>query len=680
MQRCHPVPLNFELETLNLKPQTRNLILIILGGFALRLFRLGAQSLWYDETVSAVLARKSTAALIAHTARDIHPPGYYLLLHNWRALVGDTEFALAFFSVIFGVLLIVTVFALAKRLAGAPAAQWTAALVALSPYNLWYSQEVRMYTLGAWLGMLAVIFALMAFAPELISTRPQKASQRRWAIGYALIAALGLYVLYYFAFLLIALNIFLLIILWRRRKFVPWLVANFGAVILYVPWIPVAWRQATQPPVPPWRSVVPLGDILLESWNALSVGESIHPAQIWWALVLTAALFAVGLAALKRPAHQWLLPTLTFAPLGIIIAAPLVTGSPLYHVRYLFTYSPPFYIVLGMGLAWLWRRRRTVAVFSAGVWLAASVWAIAELHTNPRYAADDLRGAVAYLQEKWRPGDVILVNAGYAYTALRVYFSAPVDGYLRLTDFDPQTSPHNPYAPLVLETGTVDGDPALGWGDPQSDFYAMSTGETIAALKRVQGKYPRIWMLRAYDTVTDPQKVIRRWLAENTRIVDDISIAGPSFFRVQAFDTGAQPNPPYVLDATFGGKLHLRGIVPLGRQYRPGETIFVTWWLDVRADMSADAPVAVSLKLWDAQGELAAQVDEWAAGNRFFSPQWRVGDAIRYPMRLDVPETLPAGQYWLDLIFYRTNTGEPFTVDETGKTTVTLGQVEIVGK
>lgn len=439
----------------------------------------------------------------------------------------------------------------------------------------------------------------------------------------------------------------------------------------------MAWRQATHPPVPPWRSAIPLGDILLESWNALSVGESIQPAQVWWALAVTAILFLLGIAALRRPAPRILLPTLTFAPLAIIIAAPLITGSPLYHVRYLFTYSPAFFIILGAGLAWLWARRRALAATGAGLWLAASGWAIAELHTNPRYAADDLRGAVAVLEEKWRPGDVILVNAGYTYTALRVYFSAPVGGYLRLTDFDPQTD-RNPYAPLVLETGTVDGDPALGWGDPRSDFYAMSTAETIAALEQVRQTFPRIWMLRAYDTVTDPQGVIRQWLAENTRPVVDVPVAGPSFFRVQAFDTGAKPNPPQPLDATFDGKLRLRGIVPLGQQYHPGDAIFVTWWLDILEDISADAPLAASLKLWDAQGNLAAQVDEWPAGNLFFSPQWRTGDTLRYPMRLDLPPNLSPGQYWLDLIFYHSDTGEPLPVDGAGKSAVTLGQIEIV--
>ena len=135
-------------------------LILILVGFALRLYRLGADSLWYDETVSALLASKRIPDLIAHTAHDIHPPGYYLLLHLWTRLAGDTEFALAFFSVVFGLLLISLTCALARRLMGRAVALWATLLVAISPFNLWYSQEVRMYTLGAALGLVTLWCAL----------------------------------------------------------------------------------------------------------------------------------------------------------------------------------------------------------------------------------------------------------------------------------------------------------------------------------------------------------------------------------------------------------------------------------------------------------------------------------------------------------------------------------------
>jgi len=64
------------------------LVVILLVGTALRLFRLGADSLWYDETVSTYLAGSPIAELIRHTAGDIHPPGYYLLLRGWLLLAG----------------------------------------------------------------------------------------------------------------------------------------------------------------------------------------------------------------------------------------------------------------------------------------------------------------------------------------------------------------------------------------------------------------------------------------------------------------------------------------------------------------------------------------------------------------------------------------------------------------
>ena len=74
-----------------MRPQLRErsaLGLILLAGVALRLYRLGADSLWYDETVSTFLAGSRLPDLLRHTAGDIHPPGYYILLRGWLVLMG----------------------------------------------------------------------------------------------------------------------------------------------------------------------------------------------------------------------------------------------------------------------------------------------------------------------------------------------------------------------------------------------------------------------------------------------------------------------------------------------------------------------------------------------------------------------------------------------------------------
>ena len=171
-----------------MRPQLRTrsaLGLILLAGAALRLYRLGADSLWYDETVSTFLAGSRLPELLRHAAGDIHPPGFYILLRGWLVLMGyptghadahgiGLEFSAAFFSLFFGVLLIALVYALARRVANDQVGLIAALLVAFSPYNIWYSQEVRMYTLGAALGVL-VVYALLQ-----IANRKSQIANRRW--------------------------------------------------------------------------------------------------------------------------------------------------------------------------------------------------------------------------------------------------------------------------------------------------------------------------------------------------------------------------------------------------------------------------------------------------------------------------------------------------------------------
>jgi mannosyltransferase len=712
----------------------RGVWLIILGGFALRLYRLGAQSLWYDETVSAYLASQSIPDLIAHTAHDIHPPAYYLLLHLWTRLAGRSEFALAFFSLAFGLLLIPLCYALARRLIGRPVAVWAALLVAISPYNLWYSQEVRMYTLGAALGLAALWCALGIVADR----RPaeDKPARRRYYLYYILAAAAGLYVLYYFAFLLVVLGLSIAGWLAVRRRFRPlraWLLTQLGVLLLYLPWLPIAWRQATDPPVPPWRSFIPLDRIAVEAWTALTFGQSVQPGQVWPALIVAALLFGLGLiyqisnhgdqtsparpglsartgwlaparpglraggratsnfqlptSNLPRPARRsrggqppisnLFLATYTFAPLALIGLVSLVT--PLYHVRYLFTYAPPFYILLGAGLAWLQRRAWPVAALAALVVLGGSAFSIRELHTNPRYAADDWRAAVDFIAQRWRPGDAILVNAGYAYTGFATYYDGPIAGRLRLTDFQPAAWPAD--RPLVLQTGIVGGSPDLGWGDPASDFYATTQADTIAALARVTQAFPRIWVLRIYDTVADPGGSIRDWLAANTTPFEDRLFAGESYMRVQGFMSPAQPGPPGGVETALEKGMTLAGwqSPPSGAAGSPLDVVL--WW---RAAAPPGADYAVSLKLWgtgspgsEGSAGLAAQQDEWPLGSLLFTSAWPPGRLIRHPMRLMLPAGLPPGRYWLNVEMYDPVTVRPLSRQDGQGTSISLGPVTV---
>ena len=531
------------------------LLLILLGGTVVRLFRLGADSLWYDETVSTFLAGSPLLELIRHTAGDIHPPLYYALLRGWLLLMGygsgradpagiGLEFAAGFFSLFFGVALIALAYALARRVADGRVALVAAAAVTVSPYSVWYSQEVRMYTLGATLAAV-VVYALlravqasdsppgakasglrggsllkqadnMQYATPALLKGPARSAgtsvrnphSRIWWTVYALAAAAGMYTLYYFVFLLVPANLWALLrvmtkdegrkakrgmpIPHRISRLRPWFRANLLAFALYLPWLLIAIRQVLDPPVPPWRTPpAPLAAVI-ESWNALALGQS-APLWLWPVLVLILVVYIFGLVALRsgrQKSADALLFLATFGPLALILLLSLVT--PLYHVRYLFTTSTAFYVVAAAGLVWIWDQRRLAAGVIAGCWLIAVALTLLAFWFDPLYRSDDHRTAVRDLQSRWRPGDVVLVNAGYAYPPLYTYWNGPIGQHSRLTEPLPQ--PRDDGALVAVTTGHVDGAAGpggeLGWGDPRSDFFAMPAEGRRAATGRPLRRVP----------------------------------------------------------------------------------------------------------------------------------------------------------------------------------------------
>ena len=676
------------------------LAVTVLLAFGLRLYRLGAESLWYDETVSVHLAGKSLPALVAHTAGDIHPPGYYLLLHAWTRLASSSDLAVAFFSLIFGVLLVALAYWLGAKVYGLRAGVLAAFLVAVSPYNIWYSQEVRMYTLGAALG-IGVLGAVL-----FLVSRPTARMRvhLRWLAVYVVCGALGLWSLYYFAFLLVAVN--LMVGGWwlvgRRRQrrasmgwLGRWMLAQAAILLLYAIWLPTAWRQATEPPVPPWRGLVVLGDVLLETWSALSLGQSVLPGGFWLALLLFGALFVLGL--FHRPARtrsaqsgvvlgpgeawsvRWLLVGYLTLPALLIYLASFVT--PLYHVRYMFTYSTVFYIIVGAGLAWLFQWWRVVGWLLLVVVVVFSGISFQAYHTEPLYASDDHREAVRFLAEKWRPGDAILVNAGYAYPALEAYWTGdPIAWRGRLvTDGTSSWAEVTSPGPVVVQAGSVDGSPTLGWGDPDSDFYAMSRAEASDALSRLFADFDRVWVYRIYDTVTDEEGYIRDWLDGHGIQFHDQMFGGESNLRLQGFVTERDPLVGATVrdgDTLANGSLGLVASSALPSAVEVGGHLDLALVWEVGAQPADDAILFAGL--FDDAGSRWAQTDEHPLGPLYHARDWAVGEKVRTPIRIRVPAGTPLGPYQLEVGWYRFVNGQPVWLPWTSGDRLPLGDVEVV--
>ena len=654
----------------------------ILLGFAARLFQLGAESLWYDETVSVHLARLPTPMMLTHTAGDIHPPGYYLLLHGWQWLTAPTlahglEFLFAWPSLFAGMLLLALTYALGRRLFDARTGLVALWLAAANPFQLWYSQEVRMYTVGAALALLTLWAALCML---------DRRRTTLWLVVYAVSAAVGLYTLYYFAFWLTAVNIVTLVLLWRAdanrtAQLGGWLAAQAGALLLFAPWLPIALRQVREPPVPPWRTpwstFADFISDLTETFGAQLTGQS-PPLQVYWPwalLVITMLLaFIIWIgrdADPRRRRHAALLMAVIFLPLVQLYGITWL-ATPIYHVRYLFLYAPIFLLIPAAWIAAAWKARPLWAASALALWLGVSAAAAIHFWLNPLYRADDHRTAVAQLAAAWRPGDVILANAGWIYPVLTTYWPQAVVGVegaappplialQRISDYaqdmDVQTERFT--RPQIVRTGSIDGAPSLGWGNPASDFFAASNDATTIALEQIARAAHRIWHYRLYDTVSDPDGMIRQWLADHTDLRAEAPISGRDFGMVQLFTTrrpsegSLSPSP-----VCFEKLLCLDDYQQIKRTATAGAYVYAPQSWRALQPLSS---FAASLRLYDDADRLAAQAD---APFQPATSDWQTDVAQPQVWALPVGVSTKPGDYALAMVVYRQEDGSALSLPD----------------
>ena len=99
---------------------------LLLVAFCLRVYRLDAQSVWFDEGWSWYLAGLPLGQMAQVTAADRSPFVYYALLHGWTGLAGDSEFALRYLSVCADVVAVALVVALGRALSRDGRQAWLA--------------------------------------------------------------------------------------------------------------------------------------------------------------------------------------------------------------------------------------------------------------------------------------------------------------------------------------------------------------------------------------------------------------------------------------------------------------------------------------------------------------------------------------------------------------------------
>jgi 4-amino-4-deoxy-L-arabinose transferase-like glycosyltransferase len=204
--------------------------LAVVTGVVLRTLRLGRESLWFDEGYTAWMVSHSPREIIRLILADTAPPLYYLIVHFWTQIFGDSEAALRSFSAVCSLLTLLLGIGIARRMLRNPAAVVAAAwLMALSFLQVWYAREARAYAL---MGLLGV-------ASFDILQRHLASHHRRWLIALVLVIATEMYTHNMMAPYALAVMLAWLILPSDhpfRRRIVEIILVIAASFVLYLPW------------------------------------------------------------------------------------------------------------------------------------------------------------------------------------------------------------------------------------------------------------------------------------------------------------------------------------------------------------------------------------------------------------------------------------------------------------
>ena len=403
-----------------------------IGAFlALTLTRLTTASIWFDEAYSAYLTRYNFADLTHYTAIDVHPPLYYYLLKGWTSIFGDSVAAYRSLSVVLGVVALVLIYCLVKKLFGRKAASLATFLVAISPMFVRYGTETRMY-------MLVVTIAVAA---TLVFHKLLHSTKKRWAVLYGLLICLGMWTHYFTAVVWLSHWVYRYIYLRRHdlrgrqlaRVYFDrnWLLAHGLAIACYLPWLPVALRQMSGLGGGFWipsLTINTLSDYLsqfLMYQNGGDIGG--------WLVVMV--LGVVVLAAwLGYRMHRQssgsqrdnllLIMTIAFAPVALLFILSLPPLTPMFIDRYLLTAL--VFLAILMGLIIILSRRQLWAVAGLTVLLIGcfcfGIYNVYRLGTYGNFSSGSLaKDLMARIQSDDASDVPIVVGESYSYYEMSIY-------------------------------------------------------------------------------------------------------------------------------------------------------------------------------------------------------------------------------------------------------------------
>lgn len=356
------------------------LLIILLIAFGLRLINLN-QSLWLDEAAQALESARPLSQQLNIIA-DFHPPLYHIFLHFWM-LLSSSELWMRLPSVFLGVGSVLLLIRISNSLNFKNASFLSGLFLAISPFAIWYSQEIRPYIFFTFFSLLSTYFFF----------------NRSWT-WYTLTSIITIYTSYFAPFLFLSHTVYIFIL--AKKELKNFLLSLSLTVLSFLPWIPSFISQlkvGTGGIFRGWTEVVSIDTtkVIPLTLAKFIFGRGSIDNNLLYILILlpVAIIFLYSSVVLSKEKRNWELLTLFFIP---FLAVTLFTSIiPVAAPQRLLFILPYFLLILAVSID---KMPPIAKYFCILIVIATSLLGLGQYYIDERVQREKWREAVEYIEKK----------------------------------------------------------------------------------------------------------------------------------------------------------------------------------------------------------------------------------------------------------------------------------------
>ncbi len=379
------------------------LIAVLLVAVFMRLPFLSS-SFWLDEAAQAI--ESSRPLWQQHRiAWDFQPPLLHYVTH-FMLYVSNTEWWLRLTSVAAGLGSIVFLYTLLRKKVSTPIAILSSGLVAIAPFHIFYSQELRPYALAGFFAVASWYFLIQAI---------QKSQSKTWVL-FTIMSILGMYSMYLYPFVLLSQVLFILI---EHKKMIRSMGNALLVVLLcFLPWIPffieqlqvgMSWTEL----LPGWSAAVatPQLKAIPLVFIKFITGQVEFSKQTWERILLIPAgiLFLLGAwRAWQEKKVRFLLYWFVIPLLTVWIVSFVV---PVIQPKRLLLILPAFFSLISYGGYSLFQKNTAIGSLFVGSVIGSLLLFFVQYVTNPLYQRENWKQLIDQVQSDCGRAECVAVFA-----------------------------------------------------------------------------------------------------------------------------------------------------------------------------------------------------------------------------------------------------------------------------